>query len=59
MNFNLETLHNILDIATSVIGTASVIAAVTPTTKDDSIVAFLRKIMDLLAFNFWNAKNFK
>lgn len=56
---NFETIHNILDVVTSVVGTASVIAAVTPTVKDDAIVGVLRKILDFFAFNFWHAKNLK
>jgi hypothetical protein len=54
---NFDTISNVLDIVTSVVGTASVIAAITPTPKDDAIVAKVRKVLDLFAFNFWNAKN--
>mgnify|MGYP000146098630 CR=1 FL=1 len=54
---NLELLSNIFDVATSVIGTAAVIASVTPTPKDDAIVAPIKKLLDFLAFNFGHAKN--
>lgn len=45
--------------ATSVIGIAATIAALTPTPKDDSAVAFLRKIIDFVGMNILNAKNQK
>ena len=47
----------IITIALSVVGTAALIAAVTPTPKDDAIVAQLRKVVDFLAANWGNAKN--
>lgn len=46
-----------LAIATSVIGTFALIAAATPTTKDDTIVAFISKLIHFLAANFGQAKN--
>ena len=45
------------DNALKVIGVLSVIAAITPTPVDNAILAFLRKVIDLGAFNFLNAKN--
>ncbi len=44
------------EIVTQVVGVASMIAAVTPTTKDDSIVKKVKTVIDFFAFNFWNAK---
>lgn len=46
-----------LQIITSVIGTFSVIAAVTPTKRDDRVVGKLMKIVDFLGANFGAAKN--
>jgi len=36
---------------------AAAIAALTPTPKDDAILARIRKIVDMLALNVGNAKN--
>jgi len=52
-------VSTILDIAEKTIALASVIAALTPTPRDDGVVSFVRKIVDFLAFNFGNAKNQK
>lgn len=41
----------------SVIGTAAVIAAATPTKRDDSIVGFITKFVDFLGANIGAAKN--
>lgn len=46
-----------LQIAGLIIGTASTIAAVTPTPKDDGVLYLVRKVVDLLALNFLGAKN--
>ena len=54
---DIDTVTKVLDIATSVVGTAAVIAAATPTPKDDNVFAIVKKVLDFLAFNFWNAKN--
>ena len=43
----------------AVIGAAATIAALTPTAKDDGIVAVLRKIVDVIGMNVGNAKNLK
>ena len=44
-------------VVLAVIGAAATIAAWTPTPRDDSIVAFLRKIVDLIGQNYGKAKN--
>ena len=54
---NLETISQVYDVVSSVVGTAAVIAAVTPTPKDDTFLAFLRKVLDIIGFNIMNAKN--
>jgi hypothetical protein len=47
----------IVQYGSSVIGFASMIAAITPTKKDNAAIAILRAVIDALAFNFGNAKN--
>ena len=49
--------NSILTVASSVVATASVIAAFTPTPTDNAVLAVLRKVLDALAFNFGGAKN--
>ena len=41
----------------AVIGAAAAIAALTPTPRDDGIVAFVRKVIDIIGMNIGNAKN--
>lgn len=57
MGMNFELISQIFDIATSVVGTAAMIAALTPTPKDDIILGTLRKALDFVGFNFLFAKN--
>lgn len=57
MAWIIENAGTIYLIASSVVGTAAVIAAATPTPKDDEWVAKARKVLDLLAFNVGNARN--
>lgn len=56
--------HDLLDRAISialfapyVVGIASAIAALTPTPKDDTFLAKVRKAVDLVALNVKHAKN--
>lgn len=48
-----------IELAAAIVGLASMIAAVTPTAKDDGVIAVVRKVIDLLAFNFGSARNAK
>ncbi len=57
MNWIIENASNIFAVATSVVGTAALIAAMTPTPKDDGIVAKAKKVLDFFAGNFGFAKN--
>ncbi len=59
MDWILENYESIIFIATSLIASASAIAALTPTPKDDGIMSFLRKIVDFFALNIGNAKTKK
>lgn len=56
-NENAEKILMWLQIVTSVIGTFSLIAAATPTKRDDRIVGKLLKVVDFLGANFGAAKN--
>lgn len=49
-------IDQILLIGTSIVTTASAIAAVTTTPADDTFVGKLYKILDILALNFGKAK---
>ena len=51
------SIDDIVSIVTTVIALASVIAAVTPTPKDDDLIKKLYKILDLLAINVGKAKD--
>lgn len=53
---NLTNLYEYIQIASLVVTVASAIAALTPTPKDDKIVAKLYKIVDILAINIGKAK---
>lgn len=52
----METIADIANIATAVISVASVIAAVTPTPKDDVWMAKMYRFIDILAINIGKAK---
>ena len=45
-----------VELALQIIGVASIIASFTPTKKDDAAVLFLRKLINILAFNVGKAK---
>lgn len=46
-----------LEIASQIIAAASVIAALTPTPKDDHALRKARRVIDALALNVRHAKN--
>jgi len=52
----MDTIADIANIATAVISVASVIAAVTPTPKDDVWMAKIYRFIDILAINIGKAK---
>ena len=52
----METIPDIANIATAVISVASIIAAVTPTPKDDVWIAKLYRFIDIMAINIGKAK---
>lgn len=53
----------IVSSALAVCGAAAMIAALTPTSKDDTVIAGIqngiKKVADILGFNVMNAKNEK
>lgn len=53
----LEKIAVWAGVLTSVVGTFSVIAALTPTKRDDRIAGKLMKVVDFLGANFGAAKN--
>ena len=55
-NWVLENADNIFAILTAIVTSASVIAALTPTPKDDSFLSKARAVIDFLAINVKNAK---
>lgn len=52
----METIINIINIITAIIASASVIAAVTPTKKDDVLLSKIKPFIDIIALNFGNVK---
>ena len=50
---NIET---VIAIVTAVVTLASLIASITPTPKDNAVIAKLYKVIDLLALNIGHAK---
>lgn len=57
MQWVIDHIGDLIEIASMVVAIAAIIASMTPTPKDDGVVSLLRKIVDILAFNFGNAKN--
>ena len=49
--------ESIIAAITAVVTAAAAITALTPSTKDDSVVAKIRKVLNLLALNIGNAKS--
>ena len=57
LTYLLANWESILSVVTGAIALAAAIAAMTPTPKDDGIIAAIRKVVDLVALNVKNAKN--
>lgn len=51
------TAADVVQLASSVVSIAAVVAAITPTPADDTALAAVKKVINLLAFNVLNAKN--
>ena len=52
----MESIFNLITWVTIIVTVASLIAASTPTPKDDKWIGKLYKVIDLLAFNIGKAK---
>lgn len=52
-------IAEIIEVAAHIVAAAAVVAAITPTPKDDGIVALLRKALDFAAMNWGHARNRK
>ena len=52
----METIMSLVQWITSIVTIASIVAASTPTPKDDEWIGKLYKIIDLLAVNIGKAK---
>lgn len=57
MTWIIENWDAVLATVTAVIAAASAVAALTPTPKDDAIIAKLYKVIDVLALNVGKAKD--
>lgn len=53
----MEMLFNLIAIVTAVVTISSIVAALTPTPKDDVWIGKLYKLIDLLALNVGKAKD--
>ena len=56
MKFIITYFNEILVAITSIVTGASAICALTPNKKDDTIMAKIRKVLDIVALNVGQAK---
>ena len=52
----MEFILNLVSVVTSIVTLASIVAALTPTPKDDVWIGKLYKLVDVLAINIGKAK---
>lgn len=57
MSFLIQHWADIVSAISTVVSGAAAVAALTPTPKDDNAVAKVRRVIDVLAFNWGNARN--
>ena len=57
ISYLVANVDSILFAVSAVVAAASAVAAITPTPKDDSIVAKAYKVLDWLALNVGKAKD--
>ena len=57
ISYFLDNASSIVQALTAVVTACSLIAALTPTPKDDGLVKWAYKILDLLALNVGKAKD--
>ena len=53
----MESIANIIAMVMAVISVASIIAAITPTPKDDHWFRHIYMLVDWCALNIWKAKD--
>tara|TARA_R100001510_G_C7603876_1_gene169637 strand:- start:395 stop:559 length:165 start_codon:yes stop_codon:yes gene_type:complete len=53
----MEMLFNLIAIVTAIVTVSSIVAAITPTPKDDVWIGKLYKLVDVLAINIGKAKD--
>lgn len=56
MNEIIDKAPQYIELATSIIGVASIIAAMTPTPADDGILLVIKRIIGIFALNIGHAK---
>lgn len=56
IQFIITKWDEILIAISGIVAGASALAALTPTTKDDSVLAKIKKVLDVFALNVGNAK---
>jgi len=56
VSYFLDNAGVIIQALTAIVTAASLISALTPSPKDDGVVKFLVKVIDMLAINVGNAK---
>lgn len=56
IQFIITKWDEILIAISGIVAGASALAALTPTTKDDSVLAKIKKVLDVCALNVGNAK---
>jgi hypothetical protein len=52
----METIANIIAICMTIVTVSSIVAALTPTPKDDEWIGKLYKLIDVMALNIGKAK---
>ena len=57
MQFIIDHAQQILQVISYIVAAAALVAAMTKTPKDDTVIRKIRKIVDLLALNVGGAKN--
>ena len=56
IQFIITKWDEILIAISGIVAGASALAALTPTTKDDSVLAKIKKVLDIFALNIRNVK---
>ena len=53
----LQAITEYVELALQLIGALSMVAAITPTPKDDNLLADVRKILNVFAMNWGQSEN--